>query len=85
MAELGADYDLMVIYHPHIGVVATEGCLLPLDRPAAPHDLLRLEGETVGKSYRSYTLAELQWALSIDPATQVQAIRPDLQPSCATR
>lgn len=85
VAELAAAFDLMVIDHPHVGAVVTEGCLLPLDRHAAPHDLLRLEGETVGKSFASYTLAGHQWALPIDAAAQVQAIRPDLQPSCATR
>jgi len=30
--ELAAAYDLMVIDHPHVGAVAGEGCLLPLDR-----------------------------------------------------
>lgn len=79
--ELATTYDLMVIDHPHVGAVAGEGCLLPLDRHAAPHDLARLQGETVGKSFASYTLCGRQWALPIDAATQVQAIRPDLQPT----
>jgi multiple sugar transport system substrate-binding protein len=78
--ELAATYDLMVIDHPHVGAVVDEGCLLPLGRHAGPHDLARLQGETVGKSFASYTLAGEQWALPIDAATQVQAIRPDLQP-----
>lgn len=77
--ELAATFDLMVIDHPHVGAVVEEGCLLPLDRHAPPHALRRLEGETVGKSYASYTMAGHQWALPIDAATQVQAIRPDLR------
>lgn len=77
--ELAAIYDFMVIDHPHVGAVVQEGCLLPLDRHAGPGDLDRLQGETVGKSFASYTLGGHQWALPIDAATQVQAIRPDLQ------
>ncbi len=83
--EMAATFDLMVIDHPHVGAVVSEGCLLPIDRHASPEALLRLEGETVGKSYASYHLAGHQWALPIDAATQVQAIRPDRQPHPVTR
>lgn len=83
--ELAARFDLMVIDHPHVGAVVTENCLLPIDRHAEPEALLRLEGETVGKSFASYRLAGHQWALPIDAATQVQAIRPDRQPRPLTR
>lgn len=76
--ELAAAFDLMVIDHPHVGAVVTENCLLPIDRHADAESLLMLESETVGKSYASYHLAGHQWALPIDVATQVQAIRPDL-------
>ena len=79
--ELAATYDLMVIDHPHVGAVVADGCLLPIDQHADAESLLRLEGETVGKSFASYRLAGRQWALPIDAATQVQAIRPDLQPA----
>lgn len=81
--ELAATYDLMVIDHPHVGAVVSDGCLLPLDLHAEADSLLRLEGETVGKSFASYRLGGHQWALPIDAATQVQAIRPDLRPSPA--
>lgn len=79
--ELAATYDLMVIDHPHVGAVVADGCLLPIDEHGDPQSLLRLEAETVGKSFASYRLAGRQWALPIDAATQVQAIRPDLQPA----
>jgi multiple sugar transport system substrate-binding protein len=68
----------MVIDHPHVGAVVADGCLLPIDRHGDAESLLRLEAETVGKSFASYRLAGRQWALPIDTATQVQAIRPDL-------
>jgi multiple sugar transport system substrate-binding protein len=83
--ELAATYDLMVIDHPHVGAVVADGCLLPIDLHADADSLLRLEGETVGKSFASYHLGGHQWALPIDAATQVQAIRPDLQPTPALR
>lgn len=83
--ELAAAYDLMVIDHPHVGAVVADGCLLPIDRHADADSLLRLEGETVGKSFASYCLGGHQWALPIDAATQVQAIRPDLQPAPVRR
>ncbi len=71
--ELAATYDLMVIDHPHVGAVVAEGCLLPLQGPGL--DLLR--AQTVGKSFDSYLYAGQQWALPIDTAAQVQAIRAD--------
>jgi multiple sugar transport system substrate-binding protein len=77
--ELAASFDLMVIDHPHVGAVVAQNCLLPIDRLTDADSLLRIEGETVGKSFASYHLSGHQWALPIDAATQVQAIRPDLQ------
>lgn len=83
--ELAARYDLMVIDHPHVGAVAGQGCLLPFETHAPAAELDRLRGETVGKSYESYFLQGHQWALPLDAATQVQAIRPDLLPHPLTR
>lgn len=83
--ELAATYDLMVIDHPHVGAAAGAGCLLALDQHGDAMALTRLQAETVGKSFASYTLAGRQWALPIDAATQVQAIRPDLCPAPLTR
>ena len=83
--ELAAQYDLMVIDHPHVGAVVAEDCLLALDTVCPPEALARLQAETVGKSYASYFYAGHQWALPIDAAAQVQAIRPDLLPAPLTR
>lgn len=75
--ELAARYDFIVVDHPHVGAVVAEDCLLPLDSFGDADALLKLEAETVGKSFHSYLYAGHQWALPIDAATQVQAIRPD--------
>lgn len=79
--ELATTYDLMVIDHPHVGAIVAEDCLLPFDALV----VARLASETVGKSHASYYYAGRQWALAIDTAAQVQAIRPDRRPAPATR
>jgi multiple sugar transport system substrate-binding protein len=63
--ELAAKYDLMVIDHPHVGMAAASGCLLPFD-PSIHFD-------TAGRSHESYHYAGRQWALAIDAAAQVSA------------
>ena len=74
ISEMAQTYDLMVIDHPHVGEVAKQGNLLPLDR-------LR-DGEmaagSVGLSHPSYIFAGRQWSLAIDTATPVACLRPDL-------
>ncbi len=76
--ELAERYDLMVIDHPHVGAAARQGALLPFDGLLSDDQLAVLEDQSVGQSYRSYRLADRQWALPIDAAAQVQAARPDL-------
>jgi multiple sugar transport system substrate-binding protein len=67
-----------MIDHPHIGAIGMQTALVPLD------DLLPrtyLEGQaadSVGPSYRSYTWNGHQWALAVDAAAQVGALRRDL-------
>lgn len=67
--DLARSYDLIVIDHPHVGVVAREGCLLPL--AVAGQD-------AIGPSLESYIWNDRLWALPLDAAAQVQAWRPDL-------
>ena len=43
---LAAEYDLIVIDHPHVGMAAASGCLLPFDSS--------LTFDTVGQSHESY-------------------------------
>lgn len=71
--RLAQDYDFIVLDHPFMGAVAASGSLLPLDDIVAG-----LDGRFVGPSLDTYRYAGHCWALPIDAATQVQAIRPDL-------
>ncbi|WP_347304577.1 extracellular solute-binding protein (plasmid) [Croceibacterium sp. TMG7-5b_MA50] len=75
--ELARAYDLIVIDHPHVGQVAAEGALLPLDGLADDAALAAIAAGSVGGSYDSYHWQGRQWALPIDAAAQVQAWVPD--------
>jgi multiple sugar transport system substrate-binding protein len=78
LEELAERFDLLVIDHPHVGLVARSKCLLPLDTLGRDRDLATLRRQTVGPSHASYAYEGHQWALAIDAATQVAAYRPDL-------
>jgi multiple sugar transport system substrate-binding protein len=78
--DLARDYDLVVIDHPHIGLIAETGCAVPLDEVAAPGDLAALGAGSPGRSHQSYHYGGRQWALAVDAACQVSARRPDLLP-----
>ena len=75
--ELARRYDLIVIDHPHVGQVARENCLLPLDMPDRAAALATLAAQSAGPSFESYRLDGHLWGLPIDAATQVQAWRRD--------
>lgn len=78
LVELARDFDLLVIDHPHVGVAAASGCVRVLDDllPATVLDALR--AESAGPSFASYAYAGRQWALPVDAACQVGAVRDDL-------
>lgn len=76
--QLARQYDLIVIDHPHVGQIVTEGCLAPLDVLGRETERDALAAGSVGQSYPSYTYAGHQWAFPIDAATQVMAYRADL-------
>ena len=76
--ELAARYDLIVVDHPHVGQVAADGCLLPIDEFTPAETLDALARDSVGRSHESYQLAGHQWALAIDAACHVAAVRPDV-------
>ena len=82
--ELAARYDLIVIDHPHVGQVARESCLIPVDLGDHADEAAALAEASVGASYPSYHWNGRQWALPIDAATQVQAWRSDLLAAPAT-
>jgi multiple sugar transport system substrate-binding protein len=74
--ELARRYDLIVIDHPHVGQVAAEGVLLPLEELVAEDALEAIAAGSVGGSFESYCWGGHQWALPIDAAAQVQAWSP---------
>ncbi|WP_425148653.1 hypothetical protein [Deinococcus sp.] len=76
--ELAQRYDLLIIDHPHIGVAAQTGCLLPLETLLDAELLDVLASQSAGPSHASYHEGGHQWALAIDAATQAAAYRSDL-------
>lgn len=78
IAELCAEYDLVVLDHPHLGEALAQGCLTPLDEVFPPDALDEIAAAAIGPAYSSYAMAGRQWALPLDAATQVMALRPDL-------
>lgn len=78
LEALAERFDLLVIDHPHVGLVARSRCLLPLDTQDRKQSLETLQRQTVGPSHISYEYDGHQWALAIDAATQVGCYRPDL-------
>ncbi|GAB3743068.1 extracellular solute-binding protein [Microlunatus parietis] len=80
LTELAAEYDLLVIDHPHIPAAATEGLLAPLDGHGFDDQLRDLAEHRVGRSHLSYRHDDHQYGLATDVAAQVAAYRPDLLP-----
>ncbi len=72
VADFAADFDIMVIDHPHIPDAVEAGALLPFTG-----DLGGFERQSVGRSHESYRYRGQQWALAVDAAAQVSAFRPD--------
>lgn len=82
---MAASYDLMVIDHPHVGEVARNGLLLPLDGLGRDDLLATLAAQSAGASHASYAFQGRQWALAIDAATPVACYRPDRIATVPTR
>lgn len=78
MAELAAQFDLIVMDHPHTALAATEGLLLPYE-DFAPAGFLEDQAEnSVGGSHASYRFEDRQWTLATDAAAPIATWRPDL-------
>ena len=82
IAELCAEYDLVVLDHPHLGEALAQGCLTPLDEVFTSRELEAIADAAIGPACSSYRMAGQQWALPLDAATQVAARRPDLLETC---
>ncbi|MGH1464836.1 MAG: extracellular solute-binding protein [Cognatishimia sp.] len=69
--DLAAEYDFIVLDHPHVGQIAETGALLALDNELDPE-------ASIGGSAESYFWNGQCWAYAIDAACQMAAYRPDL-------
>ena len=78
--RLAADYDLLVIDHPHIPEAAEGGHFARLDGVGFDAELAALAVQSVGRSHESYTHQGHQYGLASDAAAQVAVYRPDLLP-----
>jgi multiple sugar transport system substrate-binding protein len=78
IADLCAKYDLVVLDHPHVGEAVAEDCLQKLEDVFGTGTLSAIGQDTIGPCLSSYHYAGSTWALPLDAATQVMAMRPDL-------
>lgn len=76
--ELAADFDLLVIDHPHIPEAAGDGAILKLEDLLPADRVARLVHDAVGASGTSYRHDGGTYALAADAACQVSAHRPTM-------
>jgi multiple sugar transport system substrate-binding protein len=77
VAETAANYDVIVLDHPHLGEALATAALQPLDGLFDESWLAELEEASVGPSIASYRMDGRLWALPLDAATQVAASVPE--------
>lgn len=85
LEELATTYDLVLIDYPFMGVAASSGLIVPVNDWADPAYLEDQAAHSVGPSFASYTWDGKQWALAIDAACQVSAVREDLWRAAGAR
>lgn len=78
IAELCTRYDLVVLDHPHLGEALAADCLQPLEALFSATELAAIAATAIGPSFTSYVMDGRSWALPLDAASQVMALRPDL-------
>src|SRR5690606_321641 len=78
IADLCARYDLVVLDHPHVGEAVVGNCLHSLESVFGGDVVDKLAAQSIGPSLSSYRYAGSHWALPLDAATQVMALRGDL-------
>ncbi len=76
--RLADHFDLLIIDHPFVGFAAAHPVLVPLDEHLPAAFLADQGANSVGASHTSYDCGGHQWALAVDAATPVSAVRPDL-------
>src|ERR1700752_4374392 len=78
LEELVTEHDLVLVDYPFTGVAAGSGLIVAVDDWADDDYLADQKANSVGPSFPSYTWGGKQWALAIDAACQVSAVREDL-------
>ena len=76
--DLCARYDLVVMDHPHLGAAVGRNCLQPLNDWLPGDRIKRIARTSIGSTFQSYYYEGKYWALPLDAATQVMALRLDL-------
>ncbi|TYC90448.1 extracellular solute-binding protein [Novosphingobium sp. BW1] len=76
IVDLAANYDLIVLDHPHIGEALAGECLRPMEDILGAEDVAALTRDTIGPSMASYGYGGAHWALPLDAASQVMAFTP---------
>jgi multiple sugar transport system substrate-binding protein len=71
--ELSRSYDLIILDHPFMGDAARKGYILPLNDLLAGRD-----ADYIGPSLATYRYDGAIYAVPVDAACQVAALRPDL-------
>src|SRR5438128_1790915 len=54
LAELAAQFDLIVIDHPHVGAAVKDGSLVALDHTGRANELATLARQSLSVSHASY-------------------------------
>jgi multiple sugar transport system substrate-binding protein len=78
ISEFYNDYDLMVIDHPHVPDAVHANAVIGFEDLISASDMDLLAKTSVGQSHHSYLYQGKHWALAIDTAAQVSALRPDM-------
>ncbi|MEB4614247.1 hypothetical protein [Leucobacter sp. M11] len=77
IAEVCAQYHLVVLDHPHLGDALESGSLRAITEAFAGTPVPCAEEQYIGASVASYTVGGQLWALPLDAATQVAAYDPE--------
>jgi multiple sugar transport system substrate-binding protein len=78
LEDLVENFDLLVIDHPHIPLVADDDLLARLEGCGHDEELALLAEQSLGSCHSSYSHGGHQYGLAIDAAAQVSLQRPDL-------
>ncbi|QDP95962.1 carbohydrate ABC transporter substrate-binding protein [Microlunatus elymi] len=76
--QLAAQYDVIILDHPHLGDALRHHALRPWDDLVPSSKLDALADDCVGPSLASYRMNGRTWALPLDAATQVSVRVPEL-------